>query len=76
MYKAEDYTYRVFWSEDDGEWVGTVAEFSLLSHLDKNYLGAAKGIKDVVEFVLEIMAEKAKCLRNLYDIENIVVSMR
>ena len=58
MYKAQDYTFRIFWSEDDEEWVGTVVEFPLLSYLDAEYLSAAQGIKEVVESALEILKEE------------------
>lgn len=44
MYKAQDYTYRIFWLEEDGEWVATAAEFPLLSYLDEDYLGAEQGV--------------------------------
>ena len=60
MYKAQDYTYRIFWSDEDGEWVGTAVEFPLLSCLDNEYLGAAQGIKDVVEEALKILKEDGK----------------
>ncbi|MCL1797818.1 MAG: type II toxin-antitoxin system HicB family antitoxin [Eggerthellaceae bacterium] len=57
MYKAEDYTYRVFWSEEDQEYVGVVAEFPLLSCLEADQFEAFKGIVEVVRFALEIMKE-------------------
>ena len=60
MYKAQDYTYRIFWSQDDEEWVGAVAEFPLLSYLDADYTKAALGIKDVVEAALEIMLTEGR----------------
>lgn len=31
MHKAEDYTYRVFWSEEDKSFISTVAEWPRLS---------------------------------------------
>ena len=60
MNKARDYTYRIFWSQDDGEWLATAAEFPLLSYLDKDYLAAAQGIVDVVEGALEILREEGR----------------
>ena len=60
MYKAQDYTYRLFWSEGDNEWVGTAVEFPLLSYLDKDYLNAALGIQEVVGFALEVIEEEGR----------------
>lgn len=57
MYKAEDYTYRVFWSDEDGEYVGTVAEFPSLSHLDPDQKRAFAGIVELVDYVLKDMDE-------------------
>ena len=34
-YKAEDYTYRVFWSDEDEGWVGTCEEFKFMSHISE-----------------------------------------
>jgi predicted HicB family RNase H-like nuclease len=49
MNKIEDkYTYRVSWSEDDGEFVGLCAEFPSLSWLAKTPEAALKGIRKVV----------------------------
>ena len=31
--KADEYTYRVFWSDEDEGYVTTVAEFPSLSHI-------------------------------------------
>ena len=36
MNDAERYAYRVVWSEEDGEYVGTVAELPSLSWLAGN----------------------------------------
>jgi len=57
MYKATNYTYRVFWSEEDKEYVGTVAEFPFLSFLDKDHHKAFDGIIDVVDNVLALYVE-------------------
>lgn len=43
------YTYRVFWSEEDEEFVGLCAEFPGLSWLDKNQHTAFSGIVDLVQ---------------------------
>lgn len=60
MYKAEEYTYRVSWSEEDREYVGVVIEFPLLSCLEKDQLDALKGIVAVVHSALEIMKEEGR----------------
>ena len=43
------YTYRVTWSEDDDEFIGTCAEFPSLSWLDGTPEEALKGIGLVVK---------------------------
>lgn len=50
--KNNYYTYRVTWSEEDGEFVGLCAEFPSLSWLAKTPEGAMKGIRKVVIKVL------------------------
>ena len=46
---AQFYTYRVFWSEEDEEFVGLCAEFPGLSWLDENQALVLKGIVDLVQ---------------------------
>lgn len=46
--KAESYTYRAIWSEEDGEYVGLCAEFPSLSHLADSKAKALNGIVDLV----------------------------
>ena len=50
---TDQYTYRVMWSEEDGEYVGLCAEFSLLSHLDETPEKAFAGIRDLVAFCVD-----------------------
>jgi predicted HicB family RNase H-like nuclease len=45
---ADHFTYRVAWSEEDGEYVGTCAEFPSLSHLDADQDAALRGIRGLV----------------------------
>ena len=52
VYDADKYTYRVLWSEDDGEFVGLCAEFPSLSWLAKTQQQALQGIVKVVKDVL------------------------
>ncbi|WP_019222070.1 type II toxin-antitoxin system HicB family antitoxin [Bartonella senegalensis] len=49
------YTYRVFWSPEDEEYVGLCAEFPSLSWLDAQAEKALKGIMDLVSEVVEDM---------------------
>jgi predicted HicB family RNase H-like nuclease len=49
------YTYQVSWSPEDGEYVGTVAEFPSLSWLDADEQAAFAGIRRLVDDVVEQM---------------------
>jgi predicted RNase H-like HicB family nuclease len=57
MPEVEHYSYRVSWSTEDREYVGTVAEFPSLSWLSGTSDGAFSGIRALVRDVLEDMAE-------------------
>ena len=46
--KNDRYTYRVTWSEEDGEYVGLCAEFPSLSWLAGTQEEALQGIRNVV----------------------------
>ena len=52
------YTYRVMWSEEDEEYIGLCAEFSLLSHLDHTPERAFAGIRDLVAFCVDDLRKK------------------
>ena len=54
MSVADHYTYRVHWSAEDGEYVGTVAELPSVSWLAEDRLEAFLGIQRVAE---EIVAD-------------------
>lgn len=56
MVNHEHYTYRVTWSEEDGEFVGLCAEFPSLSHLADTRTAALDGI---VELVRDVVADMA-----------------
>ena len=49
----DKYTYRVTWSEEDGEYVGLCTEFPSLSWLDKSsdktFIGIRKLVAEAVE---------------------------
>ncbi len=62
MSLAEKYTYRMFWSEQDGEYVGLCAEMPSLSWLAKSDEEAFRGIKKVVRGVLADMAKKGETI--------------
>jgi predicted RNase H-like HicB family nuclease len=52
---SNHFTYRVSWSEEDGEYVGTCAEFPSLSHLDATPEAALGGIRALVNDVVADM---------------------
>lgn len=54
MSVADHYTYRIHWSAEDGEYVGTVAELPSVSWLAEDRVDAFVGIQRVAE---EIVAE-------------------
>ena len=49
---SDHYTYRVSWSEEDQEYVGTCAEFPSLSHLADTKVEAFQGIGQLVADVI------------------------
>lgn len=57
MSNAEHYTYRVTWSPEDEEYVGTVAEMPSLSWLEPTQEAAFGGIRQLVSGVIEDMKE-------------------
>jgi predicted HicB family RNase H-like nuclease len=56
MLDNDHYTYRVTWTEEDGEYVGLCAEFPSLSWLDKTPEDALKGIRQMVADVVDDLA--------------------
>lgn len=61
-YAAEDYCYRIFYSPEDDEYVGKVAEFPSLSVLEETQIDALKGIVEAVRFVLAEMKEDGEAI--------------
>ena len=51
----DKYTYRVTWSEEDGEYLGLCAEFPSLSWLADTQEAALAGIRDTVKQVVQDM---------------------
>ncbi|MFC1988459.1 type II toxin-antitoxin system HicB family antitoxin [Chloroflexota bacterium] len=56
----DKYTYRVTWSEEDGEYVGLCAEFPSLSWLADTQETALAGIKDVVAEAAQDMQDNGE----------------
>jgi predicted HicB family RNase H-like nuclease len=52
MLKNDHFTYRVTWSEEDGEYIGLCAEFPSLSWLAAEPEAALLGIRQVVADVV------------------------
>jgi predicted HicB family RNase H-like nuclease len=55
--KHSKYTYRVTWSEEDGEYVGLCTEFPSLSWLARTPEAALKGIRKLVNKVVADMIQ-------------------
>ena len=55
MVDHQHYTYRITWSEDDGEFVALCAEFPSLSYLAADQVAALKGLIKLVKRVVEDM---------------------
>jgi predicted HicB family RNase H-like nuclease len=58
--ESDKYTYRVTWSEEDGEFVGLCAEFSGLSWLADSPEDALKGIRSLVESCIQDLLENGE----------------
>jgi predicted HicB family RNase H-like nuclease len=54
--RSDKYTYRVTWSEEDGEYVGLCVEFPSLSWLARSPEAALRGIRKVVGQALADLA--------------------
>ena len=52
---SHHYSYRVVFSQEDGEWVGLCTEFPSLSHLSATQVEAMQGIATLVAAVVEDM---------------------
>ena len=60
MLKNDRYTYRVTWSDEDGEYVGLCVEFPSLSWLESTPEAALKGIRQVVAQVVSDMKKNSE----------------
>ena len=52
------YTYRVTWSDEDGQFIGSCAEFPSLSHLADSLPEAFLGIVDLVTFCVDDLRQE------------------
>lgn len=59
---ANHYTYRVFWSEEDGEYVGMCVEFPSLSYLAANQVDALVGICALVNDVVADLRKSGEAI--------------
>lgn len=57
-YRAEEYTYRVFYSEEDNAFVASVAEFPSLSDVEDTQADALGSIVALVRDVLSDMEQE------------------
>lgn len=60
--KNDRYTYRVTWSEEDGEHLGLCAEFPSLSWLADTPEGALRGIRKLVVEVVDDIAANGEAV--------------
>lgn len=58
--KGDKYSYRVIWSEEDGEHVGLCAEFPSLSWLASTPESSLRGIRRLVTKVLSDMKSEGE----------------
>jgi predicted HicB family RNase H-like nuclease len=56
MVDHRHYTYRITWSEDDGEFVALCAEFPSLSFLAPDQAAALRGLTQLVKQIVEDMS--------------------
>ena len=59
-HSSDKYTFRVMWSEVDGEYVGLCAEFPSLSWLASTHEKALKGIRSVVKDCVDDMEQNGE----------------
>ena len=63
MVDVEQYTYKIFWSDEDQEWVGVCTEFGApLSWLDPDKQAAERGIRTLVRESIEILEEHGESI--------------
>jgi len=70
MLKNDHYTYRVTWSEEDGEYVGLCAEFPSLSWLASEPEAALQGIRKVVADVVKDLQANGESVPEPLSVKN------
>lgn len=60
MRNPREYTYRVFWSEEDGAFVSSALEFPSLSNIADNQEEALRGMVELIREVLSIISEEGR----------------
>jgi predicted HicB family RNase H-like nuclease len=60
LFKPEDYSYSVSWSEEDQSFIGRVAEFESLAAHGDTQISALNEITEVVRVVLQDLAESGE----------------
>ena len=60
MEVSDRYSYRVFWSEEDGEHVAVCAELPGLSWLDKKAERALTGVLQAAREAIELLRDKGQ----------------
>jgi len=60
--ETDKYTYRVTWSEEDGEFVGLCAEYPALSWLATDLEVALRGIRSMVNDCVEDLRENGESI--------------
>ena len=58
--ESDKYTYRVTWSEEDGEFVGLCAEFPSLSWLSVDPEESLRGVRSLVKECVEEMMKNGE----------------
>ena len=58
--ETDKYTYRITWSDEDGEFVGLCAEFPSLSWLSVDPEEALKGVRTLVKDVVKEMVQSGE----------------
>jgi predicted HicB family RNase H-like nuclease len=58
--ETDKYTYRVTWSEEDGEFVGLCAEFPSISWLSVDPEEALKGVRSLIKECVKEMVQNGE----------------
>lgn len=62
IFKAEQYSFSVAWSEADGVFIGRVTEFPSLAAHGRSQETALKEVRAVVQYVLEDLAVEGESI--------------